>query len=212
MRAVAAVATGLAVIRLAGLALFRVAMPAAGMALPRIAEELALLVAYLGWAMLHLRLWGTDLGSLVTTSAVITAIVAFAMQDTLGNVLGGLFLEFDRSIAKGDWIRLDDLGGRVKEITWRHTAIRTRNGETVIVPNSVLMKSRFAVIGNPESAPVRWRRWIWFEVDLEVPAPRVLAAGREALAGAEIANVAADPEPDCVLMETANGRGRYALR
>lgn len=212
VRSVGTVATGLAIIRLGGLTLFRVLMPAAGAVPPRIAEELALVAAYIGWSMLHLRLWGTDLGSLVTTSAVITAIAAFAMQDTLGNVLGGLFLELDRSLAKGDWIRLDDLSGRVKEITWRHTAIRTRNGETVVVPNSLLMKSRYTVIGNPDSTPVRWRRWIWFEVDLDVPAPRVVEAARQALAGAQVASVATDPEPDCVLMEMANGRGRYALR
>lgn len=212
VRSGAVVATGLAVIRLAGLTVFRVLAPLAGISLPRIAEELMVLVAYVGWGMVHLRLWGMDLGSLVTTSAVITAVVAFAMQDTLGNVLGGLFLELDHSIAKGDWIRLDDLSGRVKEITWRHTAIRTRNGETVVVPNSVLMKSRFTVIGNPDSARVRWRRWIWFEVDLDVPAGRVVAAAAQALAGAEIANVAREPEPECVLMDLVQGRGRYALR
>lgn len=156
VRGAAIVATGLALIRLGGLALFRGSLPAAGFAVPRIVEEVVLLLAYVAWCMLRLRLAGMDLASLVTTSAVITAVAAFAMQDTLGNVLGGLFLELDRSLAVGDWIRVDDLSGRVADIHWRHTTIRTRNGELVIVPNAALMKSRFMVIGNPRIAGKAW--------------------------------------------------------
>jgi small-conductance mechanosensitive channel/CRP-like cAMP-binding protein len=208
----ALLALGLAAIRLAGLAVFRLALPAIGARPPRIAEDVAEVVGYVAWGLVRLRLAGLDLSGLVTTSAVITAVAAFAMQDTLGNVLGGLFLEFDRSISIGDWIRLDDLTGRVTEIRWRHTAIRTRNGELAIVPNSALMKSRFTVIGNPDKAEVRWRRWVWFEVGTEVPAGRVLAAAGQALAGAEVAGVAAEPAPSCVLMEVKGDDCRYALR
>ncbi|MGQ0510191.1 MAG: mechanosensitive ion channel domain-containing protein [Betaproteobacteria bacterium] len=212
VRGAAIVATGLALIRLGGLALFRAALPATGFAAPRIVEEVALLLAYVAWGMLRLRLAGMDLASLVTTSAVITAVAAFAMQDTLGNVLGGLFLELDRSLAVGDWIRIDDLSGRVTDIHWRHTTIRTRNGELVIVPNSALMKSRFTVLGNPDRREVRWRRWIWFDVDLEVPTGEVIRAAEQALAAAEVPNVARAPAPDCVLMDFEHGCCRYALR
>ena len=208
----AVVATGLALIRLAGVLLFRVVAPAAGVGAPRIVEDVSLVIAYVAWGFLRLRTAGMDVASLVTTSALITAVAAFAMQDTLGNVLGGLVLELDRSIRIGDWVRLDDLSGRVVQIRWRHTAIRTRNGEIAIVPNSALMKSRFLVIGNPQAEEVRWRRWIWFEVDFDVPAAKVIAAAEQALAGAEIANVAREPKPDCALMELTAGHARYALR
>ena len=76
------------------------------------------------------------------TSAVITAVVAFAMQDTLGNILGGLALQLDNSLEIGDWVRLDDISGRVVEIQWRFTAVLTRNGEKVVIPNGQLMKSK----------------------------------------------------------------------
>ena len=64
----------------------------------------------LGWVVSGvavIRLAGVDPSSMVTTSAVITAIIAFSMQDTLGNVLGGLFLELDDSLSIGDWVRID---------------------------------------------------------------------------------------------------------
>jgi len=212
VKGIAALLAGLALIRLLGLALFRFALPAAGARTPRIAEDIVLVLGYVAWGAIQLRLAGMDLASLVTTSAVITAVAAFAMQDTLGNTLGGLFLEIDQSIAIGDWIKLDDLSGRVAEIRWRHTAVRTRNGDLVIIPNSALMKSRFSVIGNPDEEEVRWRRWIWFDVDFDVAAPKVIAAAEQALSGAEIENVAREPRPDCALMELALGQSRYALR
>jgi len=209
---VAILATGIALIRFAGLVLFRVALPAIRISTPRIVEDIIVVAAYVAWGLLRLRLAGMDLASLVTTSAVITAVIAFAMQDTLGNLLGGLLLELDDSIAIGDWVKVDDLSGRVAEIHWRHTVILTRNNERVIVPNGALMKTRFMVIGNPDQEQVRWRRWIWFDVEYGVAPSRVLALAEQAMAAAEVPNVAAEPRPNCVLMEFAQSYCRYALR
>ncbi len=209
---VAVLAVGLGVIRLAGLVVFRAALPAAGMQPARIVEEVTLLGVYVAWGILRLRAAGVDPASLVTTSAVITAVAAFAMQDTLGNVLSGLFLELDRSIAMGDWVRLEDLSGRVAEIRWRHTTIRLRNGELAVVPNSTLMKARFIVVGNPDLHELRLRRTVHFEVDFHAPAAKVIAAAQDALAAAEIDNIVREPKPDCVLLDLELGQARYALR
>ena len=56
------------------------------------------------YGLAQLRGAGVDLTSIVATSAVITAVLAFAMQDTLGNMLGGLALQLDNSVQVGDWI------------------------------------------------------------------------------------------------------------
>ena len=62
---------------------------------------------------------GVEPGSLVTTSAILTATAAFAMQETLGNVLGGIVLQLDHSLNVGDWAKVDDVSGKVVEIRWR---------------------------------------------------------------------------------------------
>jgi small-conductance mechanosensitive channel/CRP-like cAMP-binding protein len=206
------IGSGLALIRLAGLFVFRLFMPRAGLRAPRIAEDLLVILAYLGFALLRMRMAGVDLSGIVATSAVITAVVAFSMQDTLGNILGGLVLQLDSSIELGDWVKIDDISGKVIEIRWRYTAIETRNGETMIVPNSLLMKGRFTVIWSAEQATQSWRRWIWFNVDYSVQPARVIEAVERAVAGADIPNVAREPRPNCVLMEFGPSYGRYALR
>ncbi len=123
---VAAVAVGVVIVRLAGILVFRVVLPAVRVTPARIVEDLVTTGLILAWGLVWLRMAGVDLGSLVTTSAVITAVVAFSMQETLGNILGGVVLQLDQSIRVGDWVRVDDVSGRVVEIRWRHTAVETR--------------------------------------------------------------------------------------
>lgn len=201
---------GILVIRLAGLTLFRVLLPIMRLQPPRILEDILIVVAYLVWGLLRLRYAGLDLGSLVATSAVITAIIAFSMQDTLGNILGGIALQLDDSIHIGDWIKVDDVSGRVVEVHWRHTAVRTRNGEVVILPNSLLMKSKFTVVSSADTP--QWRRWVYFSLSLDVPPQRVISAVEKALGSAEIPLVSRHPAPSCVLMDFKDGIGAYALR
>jgi small-conductance mechanosensitive channel/CRP-like cAMP-binding protein len=203
---------GIALIRLWGLLVFRIVLPKAGMTFPRIAEDLFVIVAYLAWGLVRLRYAGLDLGSIVATSAMITAVVAFAMQDTLGNILGGLALQLDNSIEIGDWIKVDDISGKVVDIRWRSTLVETRNWETVVFPNSQLMKNKFLVLGRRSDQPVQWRRWIWFGTALDVTPSKVVKAVEGAISHAEISNVAKRPSSSCVLMEMDKGYARYALR
>jgi CRP-like cAMP-binding protein/small-conductance mechanosensitive channel len=204
---------GIALIRLWGLLVFRIVLPLLRMTPPRITEDIFVIIAYVAWGMVRLRFAGLDLGSIVATSAMITAVVAFAMQDTLGNILGGLALQLDNSIQIGDWIKVDDLVGRVVDIRWRSTLVETRNWETVVFPNSQLMKNKFLVLGRRTNQPVQLRRWVWFNVSLEIPPPRVIGLVEDAIQHTEIANVANSPLPNCVLMDMdEKGYGRYALR
>lgn len=212
LRATFSVAAMIAAIRLCGFAVFRLALPALGAQSPRIVEDLVLTAAYVLYAIVEARQSGVDLSHIIATSAVVTAVVAFSMQDTLGNVLGGLALQFDNSIRVGDWIRIDDVTGRVVDIRWRSTAIETRDWETVVVPNSMLMKSKFKVLGQRHGQPLQWRRWIRFNIDPGVPPARIITIAESAVKDAVIANVALAPQPSCVLLGFEQGNLNYGLR
>ena len=209
---VALIGAGIAVIRLWGLLAFRIVLPLLRIKPPRIAEDFFVIIGYVIWFLVRLRYAGLDLGSILATSAVITAVIAFAMQDTLGNILGGLALQLDNSVEVGDWIKVDDISGRVVDIRWRSTLVETRNWETVVFPNSQLMKNKFLVLGRRTDQPVQWRRWVWFNVTLNTTPTKVVNAVESAILQAEINNVAKSPAPSCVLMEMDKGCARYALR
>jgi small-conductance mechanosensitive channel len=201
-----------ALIRMLGFTVFRLVLPLLGKHPTRIIEDLALVLVYIGYGFAQLRGAGVDLGSLVTTSAILTAVIAFAMQDTLGNLLGGLAIQVDNSVQVGDWVKVDDVTGRVRDIRWRTTLIETRNWETVLIPNSQLMKGRVAILGRREGAPRQWRRILNFMVDPGVPPARVIAIVEDEMRELAIANVARTPAASCVLFGFEMGNLRYQLR
>ena len=212
LRQLAVFGEGLVLIRFTGLALFNVALPRIGIRISGILADILVIIAYIGWGFFRLNQAGVELTHLFATSAILTAVLAISMQDTLGNLLGGLALQMDNSLEIGDWIKIDDLSGQVTDIQWRYTAIVTRNGEKAIVPNSQLMKGRYYVLCDKHSANPAWRRNIEFNVDLSVPPGRLISLIESDIAAAIIPNVAATPAPSCVLISFGPGYAHYVLR
>ena len=204
--------SAIALIRLFGFAIFRLVLPLAGKEWPRIIEDVVILGLYVIYGFVQLRAAGLDLSSIVTTSAILTAVLAFAMQDTLGNLLGGLAIQIDNTIQVGDWVAIEGLQGQVRDIRWRSTLIETRNWETVVIPNSQIMKGRVQILGKREGQPLQWRRNLRFMVDPRVPPARVIATVNEELRDLPIANVAKHPAPSTVLHGFVHGNLEYELR
>jgi CRP-like cAMP-binding protein len=126
--------------------------------------------------------------------------------------MSGLALQMDRSIRVGDWIKVEDVSGKVTEIRWRSTSVETRNWETIVIPNSTLVRNHFLVLGRRRGKPVQWRRWVWFNVDFRFPPSEVIGAVNDAIQAAPIEDVAAEPKPHTVLMDLFESYGRYAVR
>ena len=209
---VSRVIAAIALIRLTGFFFFRLLLPAARRPLPRIVEDLAIVGIYIVYGFVQLRGMGVDISSLVTTSAILTAVLAFAMQDTLGNVLSGLAIQLDNSLQVGDWVQLEHVAGRVIDIRWRSTLIETRNWETVVVPNSQLMKASVAIVGRREGQPQQWRRILTFLVDPGVPPARVISTVEDEMRELAIPNVARTPAARCILYGFVQGNLQYQLR
>ncbi|MBK6592482.1 MAG: mechanosensitive ion channel [Burkholderiales bacterium] len=208
-------ATGLAVLgalQIACVLVFQLVMPALGLAGPRIAQDLAFMVSVMASAIYGLSQLGVDPSKLFTTSAILTAVLAFAMQDTLGNVLGGVVLQLDNSLKVGDFVRVDTITGTVVDVRWRYTAIETNDREVVILPNSALMKQRFHVLRPRNGEPLVWRRTLHFNIDPNATAPHVIAVMNKAVADSRITLVSATRPASTVLADVTAGYCRYALR
>ena len=151
---------------------------------------------------------GVNLLPLVTTSAVLTAVIGLAFQDTLGNVISGLAIQMESTLSPGDWVTVNELSGQVAEIRWRSVVLITRNDDMVVLPHSLLAK---AVITN-SSRPVGWqRRWVHFQVHYRHPPNEVEQAVLESVRG--LPNVRHDdPAPDCILFKMEQDHAHYAVR
>ena len=131
---------------------------------------------------------------LLTTSAVGAVIVGFALQDTLGNAFAGLAIQSEKPFRVGAWIRVGEFEGRVAEVTWRATKLRTKAGNFVVVPNNIVAKEAITNYSEP-TVPTR--------LEVEVGASYLSTPGdvKKAILEA-VANVAARPSdaaPDALL-------------
>ncbi|MDT4952162.1 MAG: hypothetical protein QOJ02_300 [Acidobacteriota bacterium] len=201
-----------AIINLASVIVFDVLLGAVKLKPPRILRDLLIAFSYIIVAITLLSRSGVDLTGIVATSAVITAVVGFSLQDTLGNVMGGMALQMERTIGVGDWIRVDQQEGQVVEIRWRQTSIETRNWDTVVIPNSVLMKGQVLLLGRRLGAPRQHRQWVYFNVDFRYAPTAVVETVEAALRAEPIENVASEPAPHCLVQDFKDSYITYAAR
>ena len=204
----------LAIVSLGTALAFRALLPRVGFTLPRILIDLVTAVGVIVVFIVVGNRAGFSVAGLITTSAVLTAVIGFSLQDTLGNVMGGLSIQLDRSVQVGDWITLTpgQPAGRVTEIRWRYTAVETRNWETVIIPNGTLVKSQVMILGRRIGEPVQWRRTVEFFVDFRTPPNDVIDAVQTALRGDPPRGVATEPQPVVLFFGVRDSFASYCVR
>ena len=80
-------------------------------------------------------IWRTVLGG----TAVISAVIAFAAQDVIRDILAGMMISLHKPFEIGDRIVLeDDTAGIVENITMRHVVLKGIDTLRIVVPNSKL--------------------------------------------------------------------------
>ena len=84
--------------------------------------------------LLILRRSGANLMGLITTSAVLTAVIGLALQEPIGNVFAGLSLQMDRTLGVGNWIQFGERVGRIEKVGFRSTLLTTRDDDTAGPP------------------------------------------------------------------------------
>ncbi len=175
-------------------------------AVPAILRDVVMLVTYIVVIVIIISQHGVDVTSIVTTSAVLTAVIGFALQDLLSNIISGLAIEIERPFKVGDYVKFNDQEGRVLEINWRSTKVLTLHHDVVIIPNSVATRS--AIINF--SAPTRiHRRRVNIGLRYEAAPNRVRESLLRAVRGVE--GVLTDPNPYVQLVEYADFSINYTV-
>jgi small-conductance mechanosensitive channel len=126
---------------------------------------------------------GVRAENLFTGSAVVTAVLGFALKDTLGNVFAGLAIHAEHPFELGDWIQYDANPahiGRVVEINWRATKVITLDEAYVIIPNGQLAQASIRNFTKPEP----WsRRSLFVVAPYDVSPQRVQQTILDAIRG-----------------------------
>lgn len=118
---------------------------------PSFLRDLVRLVVYLAVGIISLRLvFKIDLSAIVTTTTVITATIAFAMQSTLTNALSGFSIQTDQLLSRGNWISIKEknIFGEIINVGFRYTTLKTPENLLTMVPNSLIMSNIVTYHGN----------------------------------------------------------------
>lgn len=150
---------------------------------------------------------GRDISTALASTALLTAVVGFALQGVLGNLLAGLSMHVVRSTVPGDWVAVGELEGEVVETNWRETRLQTVGGHLLVVPNSKMAESVIHNMTHP--TPVR-RIVLSLEASYsDAPADVVSALESSALS---VPDVLRAPPPQAVLVQYMEFGVKYELR
>lgn len=108
----------------------------------RFLRRLVILIVFLVLVAIALSQF-TELKRLATgilaSTAVLAAIVGFAAQHTIGNMVAGVQLAVSQPIKIGDRISFEEVEGRVTDITLSYTYVSPGDGTTIVIPNQMLV-------------------------------------------------------------------------
>lgn len=155
----------------------------AGRKVPNVMKFIAtILIFALAFAGIVSVVFNQTLTSLLATSGVLAMVVGFAIQSNIANVFSGIVLNIERPFRIGDWIKLDNMTGEVKDITWRTIRLESGDGPMVILANSKVSE---AFIENLSTAPYGIKNTTLFYTQPAVDNEQVLRIINEVVVSAE---------------------------
>lgn len=147
------------------------------------------------------------LTSLLATSSVIAMIIGLAIQVNISNVFSGIALNIERPFRVGDWIKVGDFEeGKVIDITWRTTKIKTRDEVVVSIPNSSVAESPIKNFNYPNQF---FEAWAFVNIDPSHSPERVEKILTDAIMSAT--GVLRDPKPFVRIREISEWAAQYTV-
>lgn len=114
-------------------------------------EQILRVMAVILGAASILKIWGIDLGPMVTGMGVAGAAAALSAQDLFKNFVGGMSNMAERRFEVGDWIKAEGVvEGVVENVALRSTAIRRFDMSLAHVPNGELSNAPLVNVSKME--------------------------------------------------------------
>ncbi|KGO94874.1 mechanosensitive ion channel domain-containing protein [Flavobacterium subsaxonicum] len=100
-----------------------------------------------------IAVWGSkseDIFTFIGTALTIIGVAFFAQWSILSNITSGIILFFTFPFRIGDVIRVHDkdfpIEAQIEDIKAFHTLLRTREGELITYPNSLLLQKGVSIV------------------------------------------------------------------
>ena len=95
------------------------------------------------WGLTYLNIGTTVLYIILGLILVIlVSFIILAFKDIIPNFVSSIFIHLKQKVKKGDYIVVDTVEGKVMEVDMQETRIKTKDGDMVVMPNSLLLKNK----------------------------------------------------------------------
>ena len=91
--------------------------------------------------LIVLTVLGFDSTMLAFATGGLSVGIGFGSKEIIGNLIGGILLQFDQSLRPGDIVSIEGQMGVVKNIGIRATNVNTLNNVEVLIPNQTFLTS-----------------------------------------------------------------------
>jgi small-conductance mechanosensitive channel/CRP-like cAMP-binding protein len=91
----------------------------------------------------------TQLKGLLAGSGVVAIILGFAGQNLFAGIIGGVSIQINRPYKVGDWLKVGDTYGEVREINWRSTRLCTNDDIYLDIPNNEMVSHQIVNLHYP---------------------------------------------------------------
>lgn len=85
---------------------------------------------------------GFNARSLLALLGIIGLAISLSIQGSLSNLAGGITILTTQPFKVGDFVVIDDIGGRIEEVGMVHTKIVTDDDRRVVLPNSTVVAAK----------------------------------------------------------------------
>jgi small-conductance mechanosensitive channel/CRP-like cAMP-binding protein len=178
--------------------------------IPHFLREVFALVIFLIALLLVLSIGyhaSAQLKGVVAGSGVAAIILGLAGQNLLSGIIAGVSLQISRPYKVGDWLKVGETFGEVREINWRSTRLCTNDDIYLDIPNSEIIKTTIVNLHYPTEVHAMRIR---VGIDYNVPPNRVKDALNRAAQTAK--NVLANPPVKVFLVDFADHAVTYEIK
>src|SRR5207253_2682860 len=149
----------------------------------------------------------SQLKGLLAGSGIAAIILGFAGQNLFGGIIAGMSLQSKRPYKVGDWLKVGETFGEVREINWRSTRLCTNDTIYLDIPNNEIVKTTIVNLHYPTEVHAMRIR---VGVDYNVPPNRVKDALARAAQSAK--NVLPEPAVRVFLVDFADHAVIYEIK
>ena len=115
-----------------------------------------------------LQALGVEITGIVAALATAGLAIGLALKDSLGNVASGVILLITKPFKEGDYIKVDGVEGKVKNIKIFTTALITLDNKLVVLPNSSVVNNPLTNFSNRKTRRVDYTFSVAYESDVEL--------------------------------------------